>query len=457
MLAEVSNISISGEVISPKNRQVRVLLYSFVPGEQAHAATTELDESNKFSFVAYIREPVYGRLYYGAHSTAVFLEPGMQLSLRFDATNFETSLTFSGDGAAENTYLFQHRRTYEIGFNELQDKVAKLQPADFQAWARQRKEEQQKFLQSRINVVNPAFFALQQADIEYSWANELFLYAETHHNTKSKRYRLPEQYFAYIDQIKLHHYDVIHLASYRNFLLNYIKHQYTKTYKTQPRPEDEDYYSRMYALTADNLRSLPKFHVQAVFLVEAIAGRGLEVVKDEYIEFANECPVQPYKNELHELVKMQNVFEVAAPKVVFRSKDGREVPLNHLKGHIVLVRFDNDPLSADPAEIEQRDALLRRQLSGFKDVKFLQLSMADNREAYEQMVYADANEYLKSIINRPKPGQQVQLPAWSYVVLNREGLVVSNSLDDPKNELAIDKIKIILEQEEQQIAADQEP
>jgi hypothetical protein len=236
-----------------------------------------------------------------------------------------------------------------------------------------------------------------------------------------------------------------------------MRHQYIKTYKSQPKQQDAEFYSRIYELASKNLRALPKYHVQAVYLVEAISTLGLDAVKDEYIEFANDCPVQPYKNELHELIKMQNVFEVNIPKVVFKGKDGREIPLTHMKGHIVLVRFDNDPLSADPAEMQQRDELLRQQLSSFKDVKFLQLSMAENRQAYEQMVYADATEYLKSIINRPKPGQQVHLPAWSYVVLNREGLVVSNSLDDPKNELAIEKIKMILEQEEKQIAAEQAP
>jgi hypothetical protein len=455
--AEATNISISGEVVNPKNRQVRVVLHSFVPGEEARASVTELDEGNRFSFVAYVREPVYGRLYYGASSTPVYLEPGMQLQLRFDALNFESSLTFSHDGAAENTYLFQHRRTYEISFNELQEKAGSLKPDAFIAWTNQRKKEQLDFLKSRINVINPGFYSLQQADIEYSWANERLLYADLHYNTKNKRFKLPDQYYSFIDELKLHNYDVISLASYRNFLLGYMRYQYVKTHKSQPKQQDAEYYSRLYELASNNLRALPKYHVQAVYLVEAISSLGLDAVKDEYIEFANDCPVQPYKNELHELIKMQNVFEMNIPKVVFKGKDGREIPLNHLKGHVVLVRFDNDPLSADPAEMQQRDALLRQQLSSFKDVKFLQLSMAENRQAYEQMVYADATEYLKSIINRPKPGQQVQLPAWSYVVLNREGLVVSNSLDDPKNELAIEKIKMILEQEEKQIAAEQAP
>ena len=80
--------------------------------------------------------------------------------------------------------------------------------------------------------------------------------------------------------------------------------------------------------------------------------------------------------------------------------------------------------------------------------------MNQNQEAFEKMIYADATEYLKSIMNRPKPGQEkAEIPPFSYVLLNREGLVVSNSLDDPENELALEKIDALLMQEKRSAAA----
>lgn len=80
--------------------------------------------------------------------------------------------------------------------------------------------------------------------------------------------------------------------------------------------------------------------------------------------------------------------------------------------------------------------------------------MDHNQEAFEKMIYADATEYLKSIMNRPKPGQEKpKTPPFSYILLNREGLVVSNSLDDPHNELALEKIDALLLQEKRSSAA----
>lgn len=454
LLAEANNISISGKVANAKNRQVQVVLYSFVPGEEHHTSATELDEKNNFQFIAYIREPMFGRLYYGKQSAIVFLQPGSQIQISFDATAFNTTLQYSGDGAADNNFLAKQFVSYELEIGAIREKMNKKSPEDFAAWAMQRRETQKATLEAQSKELSATFLAYQQANLDYQWANELFAYAFLKQEAKGKKNKLPENYFSFIDEVKLHNYDVIGLESYRNFLTNYMKHMYARTHKTTPET-DKQYYNHMYELAADNLRSLPKYHMQAVYLVEAITYLGLDAMKDEYIEFANECPVQPYKNELHELIKMQNVFEINKPKVVFTVKDGSTVDLKELKGNIVLVRFDNDVQSADPAELKKRDALLTQELAAFKDVKFLQLSMLENRDAYERMVYADANDYLKSIINRPKPGQKVELPAWSYVVLNREGLVVSNSLDDPNNELAIEKIKVVLQQEDQQVTAEQ--
>ena len=456
LMAEVNNVSISGEVLNAKNQQIQVVLYAFVPGEENHSSATDLDAKNNFQFVAYIREPMFGRIFYGKQSATIFVQPGAQLQLKFDANDFAKSLQFKGEGAADNAFLAQHNLIYHLSLDALKEKAKKLKPEEFIAWTKQRRQEQLNRLAAQKGL-SSTFITYQQANLDYQWANELFAYASFVQEAKGKNAsKLPENYYSFIDEVKLHNYDVISLESYRDFLSNYMKYLYAQTYKMKPE-QDRQFYSHMYELATDNLRSLPKYHVQAVYLVEAITYLGLDAVKDEYIEFANECPMQPYKNELHELIKMQNVFEVNKPKVVFKSKQGESIPLNDLKGKIVLVRFDNDVQIADPAELKKRDELLKKQLASFKDVKFIQLSMLENRDAYERMVYADANEYLKSIINRPKPGQQVQLPAWSYVVLNREGLVVSNSLDDPNNELAIEKIKVILQQEDQQMAADQQP
>ena len=144
---------------------------------------------------------------------------------------------------------------------------------------------------------------------------------------------------------------------------------------------------------------------------------------------------------LHLMVKAQTIAPIK-PEVIFTDKKGQLVPLKELAGNIVLVRFTNYMSDSTNREILKHDEVLKERLTSYKEVKFL------DQEAFNKMVYADATEYLQSIMNRPKPGQEKPAsPPFSYILINSEGLVVSNSLDDPHNEMAMEKIDALLRQE----------
>jgi hypothetical protein len=437
----MDNVSISGVVERAKVREIQLTLQGYIPGAPAHTSTYQLDENNKFSFVAYVREPVYGQIFYGKDVIPFYVEPGARLQISFNGKDVSNTINFAGDLRVENQFLTDYTRHYQLSYNALQDNVRRLSPEEYIEWANQRRDAQTRHLMSQENL-SETFREMELSDIEYGWANELYEYGSLRSASNRKKYELPDGFYNFADNIRLHNYEVISLESYRTFLRNYLDYYYQLIYQGEP-SDDSLYYNHMYKVAQQNLRSKPRYHMQAEYLTEAITYLGLDAVADEYIEFANECPVQEYKNQLHELIKMQNVFEEAKPVVTFTTNDGQQLKLDDLKGNIVLVRFDNE--SSFTEQGQERDQLLRQELRKLgSEVTFLRLSMKDNRKAYESLVYADANEYLKSIINRPKPGQKVELPAWSYVVLNKEGLVVSNSLDDPNNELAIEKVKLFL-------------
>lgn len=50
----------------------------------------------------------------GSTSLTLFLQPGQQLSLTLDAARGAASSRFTGPGAAANTYLAQHQRTFSL-------------------------------------------------------------------------------------------------------------------------------------------------------------------------------------------------------------------------------------------------------------------------------------------------------------------------------------------------------
>ena len=445
MAQSYHNIAVHGTVRNPSSATIRVVLYNYVPGERNMASDAALDDAGSFHFVSHIREPVFGRVFHGNESFPIYLEPGYDLHLTFDADHIRESLDFSGVGAPNNSFLAARMLQYGLDSETLQEKIKGKDVSVFQKWTADRQKAQHKMLDSRRAELSSDFVLLQEADIDYSRANELFAYARFQEE-QNRKAELGEEFFHFMNEVKLHNYEVILLQSYRDFLNNYLLYNYGLVRESLPK-ENSRYYSNMYTVARNSLRSLPMYHMQAVYLVKALNYLGVDYVKDEYIEFANECPQQSYKNVLHQMVKAQTI-SFKEPEVIFTDKNGYSVSLKELAGNIVLVRFTNYLNDSANRLIRQHDEELKQKLLTYKDVKFLELPMSHNQEAYEKMVYADATEYLKSIMNRPKPGQEKpKAPAFSYVLLNRDGLVVSNSLDDPENQLALEKIDALLRQE----------
>ena len=447
---DYNNIAISGTVHNPSAKEIKVTLYNYVPGESHLSSSATLDESNSFHFVSYIREPVFGVLQYGKESFPLYIEPGYDIHLDFDSQNVKESLRFSGVGAKNNAFLAERAFQFELSAALFKEKLKKTEAKAFQDWVEERRKAQHEMLNSKKAELSSSFVALQEADIDYAWANELFAFMRFQEENRKKKANA-DIGIEFIDEVKLHNYDVIQLQTYRDFLENYLQYNYNLMKEELPK-ENSEYYSNMYKVARNSLRSLPMYHMQAVYLVKALNYLGVDYVKDEYIEFANECPNQAYKNVLHQMVKAQTVSP-KKPEIIFTDKRGRSVPLKELAGNIVLVRFTNYMNDSTSEVVRKHDEVLKESLSSYKDVKFLELPMSYNQEAFTKMVYADASEYLKSIMNRPKPGQEKpKTPPFSYVLLDRDGLVVSNSLDDPNNELALEKINALLSQEKRNAA-----
>ncbi len=449
---EYNNIAVSGTIHNPKSKNVRIVLYSYVPGQNDISSTATLEGGGSFHFVSYIREPVFARIFYGSSSFPLYLEPGYNIRLSFDGDGPEQSLEFSGAGASNNAFLARRMFEFQLDSSHLLEKIKKADAAAYKSWVTQRRKEQEEMLFAKKEVLSSEFVAMQEYDIAYNWANELFAYAR-YSEENSRKVKIPEGFYDFMDEVKLHNYEVIELESYRNFLENYLLYNYGLM-KSGLSNEKNSYYSNMYKVARRSLRSLPMYHMQAAYLVKALNYLGVDTITDEYIEFANECPVQAYKNVLHQMVKEQTISP-KEPEVIFTDEKGRSIPLKELSGHIVLMRFTNYLTDSASQLIRVHDQELKQKLASYQDVEFLQLPMADNKEAYEKMVYADASEYLKSIMNRPKPGQEKpKAPPFSYVLLNRDGLVVSNSLDDPKNELALEKIDALIRQEKRSLTVE---
>lgn len=435
---EYFNVGIGGTISGSREGNVRLLVFSPIPGEEGGDQSIQLDESGRFRFALFIPEATEASLLIDDKVLPLYLEPGYEINLQFNLEDIKRSLKVSGQGGRENQYTILADQLF--GFTEKE--LEKMKRQGDEAFASRLSEWRAKrltFLNENKPVLSTAFVNAEESNIDYLWANQLYSLVEG--NEGQRRFKkLPESYFAFFDELKLHQYELIFLTSYRSFLEHYLDYSYRRLPAEEQPQEAQEYYRFMYQLTKQHLRSLPKYHMQAFFLVKAIGFLGVDAVVDEYIEFANECPKQAYKNVLHNMVKAQTVDPIEEPEVIFTDRQGRTVALKELAGSVVLIRFETE----DAAAVSEEETPKYDSLDGMAGLRVLDLRLQDNHQAFEKLVYADASDYLKSIMNRPKPGEERKLPRWGYVLLDQSGQIVSNSLDDPENSLSHEKVKALL-------------
>ena len=80
------------------------------PNNQEFIETLNVARDGSFLDTLLIETGVY-TFQYGRNRTEIFVEAGNDLTINFDANDFENTLTFSGDGSEISTYLFNKQKT----------------------------------------------------------------------------------------------------------------------------------------------------------------------------------------------------------------------------------------------------------------------------------------------------------------------------------------------------------
>lgn len=101
VFAKSGKIVLKGQV---QNHEVPTIVISRIDNKKVISA--ELDNDGKFSMSVKIDHGYY-LLQYGRSSVSIYLYPKDNLSLVFDAKNFESTLVFDGEGSERNNYLIK--------------------------------------------------------------------------------------------------------------------------------------------------------------------------------------------------------------------------------------------------------------------------------------------------------------------------------------------------------------
>ena len=151
LLAKSGEIVISGQVQNHTETSITITQI-----DNQKMASAELDALGNFSITSEVEEGYYF-LNYGRNSASIFLHPGDKLQVIFDATNFESTIAFTGEGSVRNNYL---AKKSEIG-----TKLTK----DLDAFY---KVDEATYLKNIENVKNTHLTLLASYDVENFFKKE---------------------------------------------------------------------------------------------------------------------------------------------------------------------------------------------------------------------------------------------------------------------------------------------
>jgi thiol-disulfide isomerase/thioredoxin len=364
------------------------------------ADTITLGEDGNFSFTKEIEKP--GSYYLQANKkyAIIYLEPGKNLEINFDATAFDSTLTFAGDLALENKY--------NVKINKLNREIAAKSRTMYVASPEEYHEAVTADRQAREKLMadfmesNPGmsknFIESEKMSYEFLYYGSLLNF-ETYHKYYAKvdTFELPADWYSFMDNIDLNNEKYLDIPACMNVVSGIVDKKIEESTDL-----GDDAWGTPALLTAQfdwitkNITNpAVADHFMYSYLTSVVdytGPSGIENFIDIYNEKSNNT-----KN-IEELAKKVEEWAplapgMPAPEFTLPDINGNEVSLADFKGKYVYIDFW--ATWCGPCKIEiPALAKLVKQYSD-KNIVIMSISVDRDKQAWVDMLTRDKPEWLQ--------------------------------------------------------------
>ncbi len=295
----------------------------------------QVDTLGKFNGTIHLEEAQYFSLNFGGRFGNIYLEPGDQLNISFDAQNLAGTLKFNGKGAEENNYLALavNQQSKLPTYDELIMMSERLFLAQLDSIHKKKLE----LLNLNASQFNTSFIEREKAKVTYEIANILVLYPDLHRQLTRSEPILTEKFQGRVDSISLEKPELLGLYQFQNFVDARIQLE-LKNYQDSLKKPVEFFNSAL--SIADKLITNPK--VKAFSYGKSIENYmstlGYEIAHEKFTSVKDDLrPSQKdaIENKLKSLAKLRK--GETAPDFKFTSVYGDSISLSSLQGKYVYI------------------------------------------------------------------------------------------------------------------------
>lgn len=238
LCAQKNVATISGEINNPVFYDVQFEYLENPVSENTISTKSLLGNNNDFSQTVEIDQATEVYISYNNQKRRIYIEPGDDLKLKFNGRDIIYSMTFSGKGAANNSFLHQFDLKFrEWDNNDVLFYIGTLNPNSFKEKLDKVRDDKWAYLRNYPgkSAFSKDFLQFAYAEIDYWWAYNLLIYDRQKTSIQSDYIPMKgnSDYFSFLDYIDVDNDNAAHNLHYQRFIDAYIK--YRKAFGKQSR------------------------------------------------------------------------------------------------------------------------------------------------------------------------------------------------------------------------------
>lgn len=380
--------TVKGQVLNPRGSTIKLSTVADYFTHEPMEYTIDLVGGNFFEFEIAVDEAKIAKLQHGNSFVEIFLEPSHKLELTFDAWDMASTMTFSGDGADNNTYL----NLFNLKFARLTDdyiiyKMASLNADDFKIMMKKKRQEKNAYYQKEKKnyKFTEVFDDYAKADIDYWFGHHMMRFRWEHafYNDIPPPLDLPYDYFDFLrEDIAISNDGAVTNQKYLFFLDQFLEYENARI----RRIVGPSYKPPKHRGAEQHLTGKAMYYILANELYLKCKSNQTYAIGNDVSRFLENCKVEHYNDLVQSEYKKANGLEAGAPAPNFSLVDmsNTVVGLEDFKGKVVYVDFWATWCVPCRHEI-LNSKNLKQQFQG-REVVFLYISLDTNVDSWRTFV-----------------------------------------------------------------------
>ena len=436
-----NKVKISGVIDNPTAGEVEVFYYKDFLMNEMETVTVKLGSDNRFkaSLPLETGQFVYVRL--PRRNVALYLLPGADVEVRFDAENPDVLPEISGELVNESRFMFAYTNTIERNYARglVINRMSEMPAPDFLEYLSTVRQTKHDFIASYedLALLEPVFVSTMTTNIDYEYYSLMleFPMYYAYFNPGGEEPELGDTYYSFLSEATRFSDDKMIARSYVSFLgsyLNYLVEQHEET-----EGDERGYFEIQYDYGKANFTGKSRDYILSQALISAMnfgeADRA-QLMYDDYLAVAQAADYIAMVKKDYETIQSLSPGK-KAPDFTLTDIDGNKVSLSDFRGKVVYLDFWASWCGPCMREVPHAKSL-KEKLAQQDDLIFLYVSIDTDEQAWRNTV---AEHDIKGV-HLNVSGTRESAPLLynvkgvpTFYIIGRDGNIFDNRPPRPSN------------------------